>query len=260
MYEGTLLKSKLQAGQICLGTWINFTDPTVAELLTESSFDFFIIDSEHSAMDIESVQLNIMATKGTQVAPMVRVPWNDPVLIKRVLDSGAAGVLVPLVRTANDVRNAISACMYPPRGNRGFGPRRPASYERHFNKYIETANDNIIVWAQIEHIDAVNNIEQIVQVPGLSGVFVGSCDLSGSMGLLGQTSHADVLGAIDKVIASAKAANIPTGIAGPAKPELANQWLEKGIQFITLGGDQGYLVHASQQAVNGLKKLREEKK
>ncbi len=196
-------------------------------------------------MDIESVQRNCMATKGSDVAPMVRVPWNDPVMIKRVLDAGAAGILAPMVRSAEDVVRAVEACLYPPAGIRGFGPRRPANYERNFAEYIANANDHIVIWVQIEHIDAVNAIDEIVSVPRLDGVFVGSNDLSGSMGLLGQPRHPQVLAAIDRVIAAARGAGVPMGIAGPAAPVDANAWLEKGVQFMTLGGDQG-LAGASQ--------------
>ncbi len=253
MHEGKRLKEKLTKGEVCLGTWINFSDPTVAELLTESGFDFFIIDTEHSAQDNETVQLNCMATKGTPVTPMVRVAWNDQVLIKRALDVGAGGILIPMVRSAGDVENGVAACMYPPTGIRGFGPRRPAGYERHFAEYIKTANENIIVWAQIEHIDAVNDIDQIVRVPNLSGILIGAFDLSGSMGILGQTGHPDVQAAIMKVIQSAKAAGLPAGIAGPGDVDLACKWIEKGVQFITLGGDQGYLVKASHALVGGVR-------
>jgi len=253
MNEGKRLKDKLTRGDVCLGTWINFNDPTVAELLTESGFDFFIIDSEHSAQDNETVQLNCMATKGTPVTPVVRVAWNDPVLIKRALDVGAGGILIPLVRSARDVETGVAACLYPPTGIRGFGPRRPASYERHFTEYIKTANENIAVWAQIEHIDAVNDIDRIVRVPNLTGIFIGAFDLSGSMGMLGQVGHPDVQAAITKVIQAARSAGLPAGMAGPGDVDLAFQWIQKGIQFITLGGDQGYLVKASQALVGGVR-------
>lgn len=258
MFEGIKLRSMLRERKVCLGTWINFTDPCVAELLCGSSFDFFIIDSEHSALGIESVQLNVMATKGTDVAPIVRVPWNDPMHIKRALDVGAAGILAPLVRSAEDVEAAVAACMYPPAGIRGFGPRRPANYERNFTEYIETANDNIVVWVQIEQIDAVNNIEAIVRSPRLDGVFIGSYDLSGSLGLLGQTGHKRVLEAIDKTIAAAREAGVSVGMAGPCKPETAFNWLSKGVQFITLGSDQSFLVNASHAVTSGVRKLLEE--
>ncbi|HEX9114470.1 MAG TPA: aldolase/citrate lyase family protein [Anaerolineae bacterium] len=260
MHEGKSLRNKLHSGAVCLGTWVNFTDPTLAELLCSSGYDFLMIDSEHSAMDIESVQRNVMATKGTDVAPMVRVPWNDQVLIKRVLDVGAAGILAPMVRTPEDVERAVAACLYPPAGIRGFGPRRPAEYERHFTDYIASANDSLVIWVQIEHIDAVNCIEEIVRVPRLDGVFVGSNDLSGSMGLLGQPRHPRVLEAIGKVIAAARGAGVAMGIAGPPTPADAYGWIEKGVQFITLGGDQGLLVQASQASVSGMRQLVSQEK
>ena len=176
-------------------------------------------------------------------------------MIKRVLDAGAAGVLVPLVRTADEVRRAVEASLYPPPGVRGWGPRRPSDYERSSAAYVANANDHMVVWVQIEHIDAVNCIEEIVQVPHLDGVLVGSNDLSGSLGLLGQPRHPQVLAAIDRVIAAAHQAKVPMGIAGPARPEDAYAWLEKGIQFITLGSAEGYLVQTSQAVFGGVRAL-----
>jgi len=257
MFEGKELLRKLHSGRTCLGTWISFIDPCLTELLSGSGFDFLIIDSEHSAMDIESVQANIMATKSSDTAPVVRVAWNDPVLIKRVLDAGAAGILVPQVRTVEDVELAVSACMYPPVGIRGFGPRRPSAYERYVKDYIATANDNLVVWVQIEHMDAIECIEKIVRVPRLNGVFVGSNDLSGSLGLLGQPQHPKVLEAIDRVITAARDAGVPMGIAGPAEPDAVYAWLAKGVQFITLGDDQWFLMDGAQAAVSGVKVLLE---
>lgn len=255
MFEGRELRQKLHAGQVLLGTWVNFADPCIYELLAGTGYDFLLMDAEHGAMDTMDVQTNLMATKGTGCAAMVRVAWNEPWMIKRVLDAGAAGVLVPMVRTADDVRRAVEASLYPPDGMRGFGPRRPSDYERSGSAYIANANDHMVVWVQIEHIDAVNNIEDILRVPHLDGVFVGSNDLSGTLGLLGQPRHPRVLEAIDQVIAAAHRAKVPMGIAGPAKPEDAHAWLAKGIQFITLGSAEGYLVTTSQSVLNGVKAL-----
>ena len=255
MYEGKALRDRLRAGGPCLGTWTGSTDPCVAELLCGSGYDFIIIDAEHGALDIESVQQNIMAMKGTGPAPMVRVAWNDPVLVKRVLDCGAAGVLVPFIRSARETEQAILSCMYPPQGIRGFGPRRPSNYERDAAEYIATANESIVVWVQIEHIDAVNAIGDIVQVPRLDGVFIGSNDLSGSLGLLGQPRHPRVLEAIELTIDAGRKAGVPVGMAGPSVPQAAFDWLSKGIQFITLGGDAGLLRDASQASISGVREL-----
>lgn len=253
MLEGTRLRNKLRAGDACLGTWINFTDPTLAELLAGSGYDFFIIDAEHAALDIESIQSLVMATKGTDVVAVVRVPWNDPVHIKRVLDAGAGGILVPNVRTLQDVEDAVSACLYPPEGIRGYGPRRPAGYDRHGADYLKTANDGIVIWAQIEHVDAVGIIDRIVEVPRLDGVFLGANDLSGSMGILGQTGSARVQDSILRVIAAARAAGKPAGIGTPPRPEAALAWLGKGMQFLTLGSDQDYLVAMSHLMVSSVR-------
>ena len=177
------------------------------------------------------------------------------VLIKRVLDVGAAGVLIPMVTTAEETRNGVAACMYPPEGVRGFGPRRPANYERDFTEYIERANRDMIVFVQIEHVDAVNNIEEILKVPGLDGVLSAACDLSGSMGILGQVGHPRVRAAMEKVVAKAHEAKVPAGIAGPRTAEAVFKWISRGVQFITMGNDQGFLSMTSDNAVAELRKL-----
>jgi len=253
--DGLKLRAKLAAGDICLGTWTDSCDPCIAELLCGSGFDFLMIDGEHGALNIETIQRLIMATRNTGVAAMVRVPWNDPVLIKPILDAGAAGILVPMVKTAEEARLAVAACTYPPAGIRGFGPRRPSDYEREGYDYIDQASGMLTVWVQIEHVDGVNNIEEIVRTPGLSGVLIGSNDLSASMGPLGQPRHPRVLEAIDKVIEAAKEAGTPVGIAGPADPAAAHAWVKKGMQFITLGGVNGFLVSATENSVSGLRGL-----
>src|SRR5437667_9567128 len=177
---------KIRRGQVCLGTGISFTDPTVTEALS-TILDFVWIDMEHQPLTIETVQAHIMATKGTDTAPLVRVAWNDPVLIKPVLDMGAAGVIVPLVRTAEDVHRAVAACKYPPDGVRGYGPRRPSNYGRTGGPdYIRAANAAILPIVQIEHVDAVNHIEEILAVPGLATVVIGPNDLAGSLGHMGE--------------------------------------------------------------------------
>ncbi len=248
-------KERLHAGKVCIGSWISFTDPCITELMCGSGFDFLVFDSEHSAMSIETVMLHMMATKGTDVIPIVRVVWNDPVWIKQVLDVGASGVLIPLIRTVEDVRKGVAACMYPPQGMRGFGPRRPANYERYFKEYIERANRDMIVFVQIEHIDAVNNMEEILKVPGLDGVLIGACDLSGTLGLLGQLGHPRVVETINVIIAKAHQAGVAVGMAGPRTPQEVFKWISKGIQFITMASDMGFLSMTSDNSVVELRKL-----
>jgi len=253
--HGEKLRAKLDRGHICLGTWTASCDPCIAELLCGAGFDFLMIDWEHGALNIETVQRNVMATKNTGVAAIVRVPWNDPVLIKPVLDAGAAGILVPMVKTPEEARRAVAACMYPPAGVRGFGPRRPSDYERDAARYIARANETIAVWAQIEHIEAVRNVRKIVRTAGLSGVFIGSNDLSASLGLLGQPEHPRVLKAIDAVIEAGKDAGMPVGIGTSLDPRSAHAWLRKGMQFVTLGSVSSILTGAADAAVSALREL-----
>src|SRR5207244_391059 len=136
--------------------------------------------------------------------PLVRVAWNDPVLIKPVLDIGAAGVIVPLVRTAEDVHRAVAACRYPPEGIRGFGPRRPSQYGQLGGpEFCQAANASVITIVQIEHHEAVANLGEILAVPGLTGIVVGPNDLAGSLGHMGDTRHPDVLRTIETVLTQA---------------------------------------------------------
>jgi 2-dehydro-3-deoxyglucarate aldolase/4-hydroxy-2-oxoheptanedioate aldolase len=243
--QADVFRDKLRRGRLCLGTVITFTDPTVTEALSQL-LDFVWIDMEHNALGLETVQAHIMATKGSESTPLVRVPWNDPVLIKPVLDIGAAGVIVPFVRTADEARRAVAACLYPPEGIRGFGPRRPSRYGQLGGpEFCRAANARILPIVQIEHIDAVTNIDAILAVPGLASIVFGPNDLAGSMGWMGQPRHPDVLGAIDGVIAKAQKAGIPIGIGAGDDPDILHDWVARGIQWLTMGGDCSLLLRAA---------------
>lgn len=246
MHEGKLLQDKLKSGAICLGTFNTSSDPCITELLSGAGFDFIIIDAEHGALNIESVQANIMATLGSSTVPLVRVPNNNEAYIKSILDAGAGGILVPQVRNAEDVKQAVSACLYPPLGIRGFGPRRPANYERNYAEVSESANDHIVVWVQIENMGAVKEIEEIVRTPHLTGVIIGPNDLAASLGLIFQKEHPTVLEAIQKVKRAAHEAGMPVGMAGTKDPEGAIGWIKDGFQFATLNNTNGLLMRASE--------------
>lgn len=240
---------KMRRGQTCLGTIITFNDPTVTEALCHS-LDFVWIDTEHNAFTLDIVQNHLMATKGTDTTPIVRVAANDPVLIKPVLDIGAAGVVVPLVHTADDVRRAVAACLYPPEGIRGYGPRRPVNYGRSGGAdYCRTANENMIVVCQIEQIEAVNNLDEILAVPGLTAITTGAYDLSGSMGYRGQPNHPDVVRALETVVSKARQAGVFAGVSVGASSEATLEWIGKGAQWVAMGADFVFLAQAVDQAV-----------
>jgi 2-keto-3-deoxy-L-rhamnonate aldolase RhmA len=253
MKNAAKFTAKLSRGEVCLGTGISFTDATVTEALC-GLVDFAWIDMEHNAFSLETVQAHIMATNGTDTTALVRVPTNDADLIKTVLDIGADGVIVPMVRTVDDVRRAVAACRYPPQGIRGFGPRRPIDYGRSAGPdYIQRANAEIITIVQIEQIEAVNNLDEILAVPGLTGVVIGGNDLSGSMGLMGQPHHPDVVAAIETVIAKARPAGVFVGIGLADDPERMAEWLDKGMQWLQVGVDWWLLMRAAESVIGQLR-------
>lgn len=176
----------------------------------------------------------MMIINGAGVTGLVRVPWNEPVIIKRILDLGADGIVVPMVTTASDVVQAVSASRYPPEGIRGFGPRRPSRYGRFFQEYINGPAKEIIVLVQIEHIKGVENLDEILSVCGLDGILIGSQDLSGSMGLLGEPDHHKMLKTIETVIKTSRAKKVPVGAACGETPESALTWFKSGVQFVSM--------------------------
>src|ERR1700722_5459016 len=193
-------REKMSRCEVCIGTAITFYDPAISEALA-GDLDFIWIDAEHNAPSLETIQLHLMAVQGTSTFPVVRVAWNDPVLLKPVLDIGAPGVVIPLIRTAEDAKLAVSACRYSPEGIRGFGPRRASRYGRDSGpEYCRNANESIMVNVQIEHAEAVKNLGAIRGTEGLSGIVIGPNDLAGSMGHPGRPDHPDVQKSIDTVI------------------------------------------------------------
>ena len=245
---------KMRNGKVCLGTNISFTDPTVTEALC-NLVDFIWIDAEHNPFSLETIQGHVMATKGTDNTPLVRVPWNDPVLIKPILDLGAAGVIVPMIRTVEDARLAFAACKYPPEGVRGYGPRPPSHYGAIGGpKFCREANDSILTILQIEHIDAVNNFKGILAIPGLKAIVLGLNDLANSMGFTGDPRNPKVIEAADLVIAESRKAGVFAGVSiGDNVPQL-NEWADKGAQWLSIGVDYILLIHGLELATHQIRK------
>jgi len=244
---------RVRQGEIVLGTTITVTDPTVTEALC-SVYDFVWIDMEHNALSLEVVQGHIMATKGTNVTALVRVPWNDPVIIKPVLDIGAHGIIAPMVRTVEETKRLVASCLYPPDGIRGYSPRRPSNFGRLSGPdFCKALNESMLIVAQIEHIDAVNDIDNIVRVPGLSGIVLGPNDLSGSMGHMGEPRHPDVLAAIDTVLAAALKAGVCAGMSIGADATLLQGWIDKGFQWIHGGSETTLMLQSADRITSQLR-------
>lgn len=183
------VKQRLANGELCRGGWMQVGHPAVAEIMVHAGFDWVAIDEEHGVINLETGMNIFNAMRDTDTLPMVRVQENDNLVIRRWLDAGAQGIIVPMVNTPQQAEAAVQSAKYPPQGKRGFGFCRANYYGAEFDADVQETNDDILLIAQIEHIEAIRNIDAILEVEGIDGAFVGPYDLSGSMGLTGQTSH-----------------------------------------------------------------------
>ena len=236
------LRQRMLDGKICVGTGIALTDPLSSEIAAEAGNDFVWIEMEHSHIDNSQLIGHIMAVRGTNAAALVRVSWNDPVILKPVVDMCPAGVIVPMIRSADEALKAVQACRYPPEGSRGFGPIRSMYGFASMEAYLEAAAEQVMVFVQIEHIDAVDDLDNIVQVPGLDGLVIGRNDLSGSMGKLGQHADPEVQAAIDKVFAAVQGTGLFVGCSVGYDLSVVDAWWPKGCHFFSIGGDTDYFA------------------
>jgi len=229
------------------------SNPVVAEIMSHLDYDWLWFEMEHTVMSEESVMAMLQATNGSNVTTIVRVPWNDKTMIKRVLDTGTDGIIVPLVRNKAEAEDAVRAMKYPPMGERGAGLARAQCYGLHMGEYMATANEDVMTILMIEHIDAVNNIEDILGVPGVDSIMIGALDLSGSMGILGQTGDPRVEEAIQKVLKACLKAKISCGII-TFDPAQVKERVAQGFQNIIIGMDVVYLGSAARMSLENVKK------
>jgi 2-keto-3-deoxy-L-rhamnonate aldolase RhmA len=244
----TLLKSKLEAGQATVGAWVGIGHPEVAEIMAQVGFDWLVFDTEHAPLSIETVQQLIQAMQGSDTAPLVRVAWNDPVLIKLALDIGSHGLIIPWVNNRDEALQAVRSCRYPPQGIRGVGPRRAARYGLEFGDYLARANEEILTAVQIETRAAVENIDEILDVNGIDVFFIGPADLSASLGYLGQWDAPPALEAIDRLLEAGKRHGVPAGIFAMGLDH-AQACLDRGFQFVALGTAAGLLIQGATSAL-----------
>jgi 2-dehydro-3-deoxyglucarate aldolase len=234
------IKRTLKDGKLTIGSWMSMAHVSIAEILASAGYDWVVIETEHTAIDVSEVLRLIVAIEGRGAIPLVRLAWNDPIQAKAVMDSGAAGILVPMVNTKADAELAVSSIKYPPMGLRGVGLARAQGYGVALDEYVRNANRDGLLMVQIEHIDAVKNIDEILSVPGIDGTFIGPYDLSLSMGLAGQLQHPDVEVAKQHVLEATKTHGLAPGIH-LVHPDTAAEDLRKcaelGYRFIALGTD-----------------------
>ena len=246
----------IKAGKLCKGCVVTFTDPAITELSAEAGFDFCWIDGEHGVLDRTTAMLHIMALKGTGCAPFYRVPACDHTEIKRVIDLAPAGIIVPMVMNEKDAEYAVNACRYPLAGNRGCGMRRGHCYgTMPMDQYMENAKSDPLVILQIEHIEAVRNLDKILQVPGINSILIGPYDLTTSMGLPGQWNHPDVIAAIDSVCEKTRNAGILLGAYAEAD---LTRWIKsRKIQYLGCINDTGALMAGFIQKIKEVNSVNE---
>jgi 2-keto-3-deoxy-L-rhamnonate aldolase RhmA len=245
------LKARLKAGEATVGSWLSVAHPTIAEVMGHSGFDWLIADMEHGLIGLESLQTLVIATQSTPAAALVRVPWNEPVVIKQVLEAGPTGLIIPQVNSPDEARAATQAACYPPQGIRGIGCQRAAGFGAYFDQYLQRANGDLFIGIQIEHPRGVAQIREIVAVPGIDMVFVGANDLAASMGLLNQTRHPLVQEAIQTVLAVAREAGVAAGLMAGNSDE-ANARIAEGFQFVGIGHDVGLLSQTCRTICQGI--------
>jgi 2-dehydro-3-deoxyglucarate aldolase/4-hydroxy-2-oxoheptanedioate aldolase len=243
-------RSRLHNHEPLLGTLITLPSPEVAEIFGEAGLDWLFVDLEHSTLEPRDAQRILQAVAG-RTDCILRVPLNDEIWIKKALDTGAAGVMVPQVNTCEDAQRAVRCSKYPPQGTRSVGMARAHGYGATFQEYIERANADTAVVIQIEHIRAVENIETILEAEGIDAILVGPYDLSASMNLIGQVDHAQVQSALACVRQACLAREMPFGIF-TASPEKAQQYLAQGYTLVAVGSDTSMLAQAVKSTVKSL--------
>jgi 2-keto-3-deoxy-L-rhamnonate aldolase RhmA len=230
------VKELLRNGQPAIGTGIAVSDTFAVEVLAAAGYDWFFIDTEHCPIGTEALLRVLLAMKGSDTVPVVRLMNNHPDYFKMALDLGALGVVVPLIQSAEDARRAVDACRYPPAGTRGFGPVRVSQYHHQLKEYVARANDEILLVAQVETIQGVRELDAILEVEGIDAIFVGSGDLSSSLNHLGEFDHPEVKTAVTEVFTKAKRAGKPFGYWASTPEEFAD-YVKRGATLMLVGGD-----------------------
>ncbi len=248
------LTEKIRAGKMVFGSHIAFDSPFITEMLGGCGFDFIWIDAEHGALDKKDIQLHLMACRAAGVAGIVRVPWNDFVFIKGVLDMGADGIIVPMVRNAKEAEQAVAATTYPPEGIRGMGVRRAVNYGLDsVDEYVANARQKIWTIVQIEHIDVVKDLDTIARMPGVTGFVVGPKDFSMSMTKNGRPctpNDPEAKEQFDKVGAILSKYDKPFGVSGAYSEAFVSDWTRRGVNFICMNFDFHYITNGAKAVLN----------
>lgn len=249
------LKNKLRNNELTIGSWIMMNDVMSVEVMALAGFEWLVVDIEHTSIDLKSTQLIINTIQANNIKALVRVSKNEEVVIKRVLDMGADGIIVPMINSKEDAKMAVEYAKYPPNGKRGVGLYRATKYGVKFEEYKKWVENELVIVAQIEHIDAVKNIDEILEVDGIDATIIGPYDLSGSMGYPGEFERDDVKEAVATVLEKCKAKNMPSGFhVVDTNPKKLQEKIKEGCTFLAYGIDYFFMRDA---VIDGMRKVKE---
>lgn len=248
------LKNKLKNNKVTIGSWIMIGNPISVEVMALAGFEWLVIDVEHTSIDLQTTENLIRAIQAKDIKALVRVSKNEEVIIKRVLDMGADGLIVPMICTKEDAILAVNYAKYPPVGTRGVGLYRASGYGVKFEEYKKWVNEELVIIVQIEHIDAVSNIDEILKVEGIDGVIIGPYDLSGSMGYPGEFERDGVKQAVQRVLDKCKEYRVPSGFhVVDSDSDSVKQKVKQGCTFVAYGIDYLFMRDL---AISGMSKLK----
>ncbi len=238
-------KRALKAGQPQIGLWSSLSSNYAVEVIAGAGFDWILLDMEHSPNDLESLLSQLQAAAPYATHPIVRVPWNDMVTIKRVLDAGAQSLLIPYVQNASDAKAAVSNTRYPPAGVRGVAGTTRATRFGRVKDYAKRAHEELCVLVQLETKPALEEIEKVAAIDGVDGIFIGPADLHASMGYTGETANPAVMPLIEDSIRRIRKAGKAPGYLSPVEAD-AKRMLAAGAQFVAVGADVGLLARGAE--------------
>jgi len=249
------LKEALGKGKNVFGPFMKFTDPAAVEIMGFAGFNFVIIDAEHGPISMQSAQNMIRAAETVNITPVIRVSDNDEPLILRALDIGAQGIEIPQINSKSQAIKAVKSVKYAPQGERGVCRYvRAANYSSLDKfKYFQSANEETMIIAHIEGVEGINNLDEILSVPGIDVIFIGPYDLSQSLGMPGQVSHSLVVKKMKEVVIKCRENDIAVGTFAD-DIQTAKKWISLGIQYMSFSVDVGILYEVSKQIVEKLKK------
>lgn len=252
--KSNTVRSRLKQNEATYGTWLTLPDPVGARLLSTSGFDWITVEMEHTPTTFESAALSCSLIAAGGTVPLIRVPGNSTENVKRALDNGAWGVIVPMVNSREEAERVVNASRFPPLGHRSVGGQlNAANFGTDQATYRQRANDEILVVVMIEHVVALRNLEEILSTPGIDVAFIGPNDLLNSMGKVPgfDSEDAEFQDALNAVLTTSKKHGVAPGIH-VISPEIAKQRAGEGFQFIALGSDSGFMLGKAHEVTTAL--------